>query len=271
MKALIPKGVGLISRFSARLGSAIAWYLWFHPHGRPNARLPENAEGFSFGVAGHEVSGFALGSGDPVLLLHGWGGASSDMAPIATAFADAGFLAVVPDLPGHGADRGSHTDVFRMAAAVDAVASRFGSPWAVVAHSFGAVVTFGSFPHGGPDRVVLIAPAIRGRRFLDEFAQMVNLSDKAFERFEARFHSFAGPHLMKVMAGNGDVPGADMLVLHDPADDRTPYDDAAAYAASRPATKLVEVPGTGHKGILLDSRTLQEAVAFIGAGVAPRS
>lgn len=270
MKALVPKAIGVISRFSARLGSAIAWYLWFHPHGRPNTRLPENAESFLFGVAGHEVSGFALGSGDPVLLLHGWGGASTDMAPIARAVADAGFQAVVPDLPGHGADRGSHTDVFRMAAAVDAVASRFGSPRAVVAHSFGAVVTFGSFPYGGPDRVVLIAPAIRGQRFLDEFATMVNLSEKAFERFEARFQSFAGPHLMKVMAGDGDVPGADMLVLHDPADDRTPYVDAADYAAGRPATKLIDVPGAGHKGILRDQLASEEAVTFIEAGVAPR-
>ncbi len=269
--ALIPKIVGLISRLSARLGSRIAWYLWFHPHGRPNTSYPDGARSFSLAVAGHEISGFTLGSGDPVLLLHGWGGASTDMAPIAASVAEAGLHAVVPDLPGHGSDRGTDTDVLRMAAAVDAVSSRFGLPRAVVAHSFGAVVTFGAFPHGGPDRVVLIAPAIRGRRFVDEFARIVNLSEKAFRRFEARFESFAGPHLMEVMAGNGDVPRADMMILHDPADDRTPYGDAAAYAARRPATKMVDVPDTGHKGILRDGDARREMVSFINQAAFPRS
>ncbi len=269
--SLVPKLVGVISRVSAGLGAALAWFLWFRPHGRPNTRLPDEAETFSLSVAGHDISGFTRGSGEPVLLLHGWGGASTDMAPLAAAVAADGFQAVVPDMPGHGSDRGSSSDVFRMAAAVDAVASRFGLPRAVIAHSFGAVVTFAAFPHGGPKRVVLIAPAILGQRFVDGFAALVNLSDKAFRRFQERFENFAGPHLMHVMAGQGDVPGADMLILHDPEDDRTPFIDAAEYAERREETEIVEVPDTGHKGILRGRQTRDEVVGFIGARVDSRS
>lgn len=269
--ALIPKLVGLVSLVSARLGAAVAWFLWFHPHGRPNTRLPDGAVTFSLSVAGHNIYGFSLGSGEPVLLLHGWGGASTDMAPLAGAVAKAGYQAVVPDLPGHGSDRGSYSDVFRMAATVDAVSSRFGLPRAAIAHSFGAVVTFAAFPYGGPERVVLIAPAVRGERFVDVFAAQVNLSQKALRRFEEKFTNFAGPHLMKVMAGQGDVPGADMLILHDPDDDRTPFVDAARYAESRAATKIVEVPDCGHKGILRDQQTRTEAAAFIVELDRPRS
>lgn len=265
MKAAL-RLVGVVSRIWPWLGSKIAWYLWFHPHGRPNTRYPDGAEEFGMTVAGHEVSGYTLGTGDPVLLLHGWGGASTDMAPLASSLADAGLLAVVPDLPGHGSDRGTSTDVFRMAAVVDAAAHRFGLPRALVAHSFGAVVTFAAFPHGGPRRVVLVAPAIAGISFLAAFREQANLGDKAFERFEERFVGFAGPHLMDVMKGEGDVPGADMLILHDPADDRTSFADAAAYADNRPATKLVEVPNSGHKGILRDGDTRSEAVAFVLGG-----
>ena len=68
---------------------------------------------------------------------------------------------------------------------------------------------------------------------------------------------------MGVLAGEGDVPGADILILHDPADDRTPYSDAAEYAQRRPATKLIEVPGGGHKGILRDQTACAETVAFL--------
>lgn len=258
--------VGVVSRVWPWLGSKIAWYLWFHPHGRPNTGYPESSEKFDMKVAGHQISGFALGSGDPVLLLHGWGGASTDMAPLASSLADAGFRAVVPDLPGHGRDRGTSSDVFRMAATVDAVAHRFGTPQAVVAHSFGAIVTFASFPYGGPERVVLVAPAIAGISFLATFKEQANLGEKAFRLFEERFVSFAGPHLVDVMNGKGDVPAADMLILHDPADDRTSFADAAEYAGRRPATKIVEVPNCGHKGILSDGHTRTEAVAFVQGG-----
>lgn len=263
MMRFIATAVSLLSRASARLGSSLSWYLWSHPHGRSNTRLPDRAEPFSLTVFDHDLDGFVLGEGEPVLLLHGWGGVSTDMAPLAATLAEAGYRAIALDLPGHGADRGSYADVFRMAAAVDAVSSLYGRPRAVVAHSFGAVVTFASFPQGGPERVVLVAPAIEGTRFLDAFRAQVGLSDKAFARFVERFRRFAGPHLMDVLAGKGDVPGAEMLILHDPDDDRTPIADAAAYAERRPATKLIEVPGTGHKGILRDRKTRDEATAFI--------
>lgn len=255
--------VGVAGRISPWLGEKIAWYLWFHPHGRNNTRYPDRAEEFTVAVFGHRMQGYTIGSGDPVVLLHGWGGASTDMAPLALVLADAGFAAVVPDLPGHGSDRGAHSDVFRMAATVDAVVGRFGPPRAVVAHSFGAVATFAAFQHGGVDKVVLVAPAIKGGWYLEAFRAQLGLADRAYNRFRERFVAFAGPYLMDVLSGRGEVRGAEMLILHDPADDRTSFADTAEFAANRPATKLVEVPGAGHKGILRDHVTREEVVAFV--------
>jgi hypothetical protein len=68
---------------------------------------------------------------------------------------------------------------------------------------------------------------------------------------------------MDVFAGNGDVPGAQMLILHDPADRSASFADAADYAANRRDTRLVEVPHTGHKGILRDDKTRDEVLAFV--------
>ncbi len=255
--------MSIISRLSPRLGARLGWYLWFHPHGRKNTRYPSNAELFEVEVVGHQLTGYTLGAGEPVLLLHGWGGASTDMAPLAAALAEQGYLAVVPDLPGHGSDDKRYTDGFRMVATVQAVNQRFGLPRSVVAHSFGAVVTFAAFPYGGPDRVVLIAPAIRGKRFIDVCGVMLRMSPKAAEIFTKRAVAFAGPMFMDIFEGNGEVPGADILILHDPEDDRTPYVDAAAYAESHPAAKLVEVPDSGHKGILRDGTTRTETIGFI--------
>jgi len=252
-----------ISRLSPRLGARLAWYLWVHPHGRKNARFPDDANVFEVGVYGHELSGYTLGDGEPVLLIHGWGGVSTDMVPLAVAVAEGGYLAVVPDLPGHGSDRKKYTDGFRMAATVHAVSQRFGVPRAVVAHSFGAVVTFAAFPYGGPDRVVLVAPAVLGMRYIDVFGRTLRMSRKATEIFTKRAVAFAGPKFMDIFRGNGDVLGADMMILHDPEDERTPFVDSVEYVERRPATKLIEVPETGHKGILRSGVTLAATVAFL--------
>ena len=174
--ALLRSLIWLTSRMSSRAGSSIGWFLWFRARGRSNARYPDGATEFSLTILEHDLAGFTLGSGDPVFLLHGWGGASTDMSPLARVVADAGFQAVAIDLPGHGVDRKSRTDLFRMAATVDAVAARYGSPRAVVAHSFGAVATFAAFPHGGPERIVLVAPGIKGARFFQVFKEMSGLS-----------------------------------------------------------------------------------------------
>jgi pimeloyl-ACP methyl ester carboxylesterase len=261
--ALVRSLIWLVSRISPRAGASIAWYLWFRARGRRTGRYPDGATPFSFSVLEHDLAGYTLGSGDPVLLLHGWGGASTDMGPLAASVAAAGYQAVAIDLPGHGVDRKSRTDLFRMAAAVDTTASIFGSPRAVVAHSFGATAAFAAFPHGGPERLVLVAPGIKGSRFFDVFLTQAGLGKRASQLFMARFRRFAGPYLLGLLDGVGDVPGADVLILHDPEDDRTPYVDSARYAEQRNQTKLVDVPASGHKGILRDRRTRLEAAAFL--------
>jgi pimeloyl-ACP methyl ester carboxylesterase len=55
----------------------------------------------------HEIGGLQshsciLGHGDPVLLLHGWGGSIQSMLPVAKKLAEAGFKSYLIDLPGFG-------------------------------------------------------------------------------------------------------------------------------------------------------------------------
>lgn len=255
--------VGLASRVAPGLSAVIAEELWFRPMGRPTRGIPAGARSFDVTVGGRDLTGFTIGAGDVVLLLHGWGGTGSDMAPIAVALADAGFLSVVIDLPGHGSDRRSRTDLFRMAAAIDAVSAMFGSPAAVVAHSFGAAAAFNAFPHGGPRSVVLIAPAIRSERFFEWFSDQLGLARRARARLARRIERFAGPHIIEIMQGKADIPGADMLILHDPADLRTAFDDSEAFTQSHASAQLIPVPDSGHHRILRDDTAIAEIVRFL--------
>jgi hypothetical protein len=250
------------------VGSAVAEHLWFRPRGRRGTGPPAGTERFEVRVAGRRLEGFTHGAGDITLLVHGWGGVANDMAPLASAVADSGRRAVVVDLPGHGSDRGGRTDIFEMASALHAVAALHGPPNAVVAHSFGAPATITAFPYGGPDRVVLIAPAFPGTGFVSAFAGHLGLSERAGARFLRRFEDYAGPHVLSVVHGEATVPGAEMLVLHDPADRRTAFGESQRFVERHPGARLVPVPGAGHQGILRSGETSAWVVRFLSEGMA---
>lgn len=72
------------------------------------------------------LSGWEVGDGRTVLLVHGWGGRSTDLAALATRLAAAGHRAVAVDLPAHGSSPGATTDLFALASAVAAAARRAG-------------------------------------------------------------------------------------------------------------------------------------------------
>jgi pimeloyl-ACP methyl ester carboxylesterase len=252
-----------LSRVAPGGAAALAERLWFSPRARPWGPPPPGATRFEYTIEKRTLGGYSLGSGEPALLLHGWGGVATDLAAIAEVVAESGMTAVVPDLPGHGADRGSRTDVFVMAAAVAAVDWMFGLPDLVVAHSFGAPTAFVAFPAGGPRRLVLLAPAMRMDAYLDWFAAALGLSPRARRRFATRIERFAGPQVLGIMAGAGEIPGCDVTILHDPDDRRTPFQDAERYVAEHPGASLVPITGAGHQGILTHPDALDAVAAIL--------
>jgi len=217
---------------------------------------------FTLEILNRQIAGYTLGEGVPVFLFHGWGGARTDMNTIAEGFAASERLAVVVDLPGHGSDRGSRTDLFVMASTIDAVCEVFGTPDVVVAHSFGALAAMTTFPHGGPRRVIFFAPALQSEKALRYFVAKVGLTSQAIGHFFERMDRFAGPKVSEILRGNGTIPGAEVLIFHDPMDNRTPYEDSVAYAETNPTADLIAVHGVGHLDILFDPGAIERAVAF---------
>ncbi len=263
---LLAGGLRVAGGIAPGVAGAIAEKLYFRAMGARPRTAVESGDPFSFTLQKRTVTGYTLGAGETVLLLHGWRGTAGDMSTIAAAVAGAGMQAVAIDLPGHGDDRGSRTDLFLMAAAVHAAGSLFGPPAGVVAHSFGAAVAFGSFPNGGPRRVALFGPAIRGDRYLEGFGRHVGFNERALARFTRRIERYAGPQLMPILHGEGNVPGAEFLIQHDPADAWTPIVDSRRFVDTHPSARLVVVEGAGHKGILRHQEAVARAAAFLVAG-----
>jgi hypothetical protein len=130
-------------------GTGARWgaRLWFTaPPPIPLHRLAQAPPGVETGVEldGRTLHATAWGSGPLVLLLHGWGGRSEQLAAFVGPLTAAGHRVIALDAPGHGrsgpgALGGRRSTVPEFSAALRAAAAQDGGRvHAVVAHSFGA-------------------------------------------------------------------------------------------------------------------------------------
>lgn len=246
---------------------------WFTPPpigSRTVARDQEaTADLQSFRVG--DIAGFEVGSGPLVLALHGWGGRPAQMATLARALADAGYRVVVPELPGHAG--GEPTDLKEVAAVVGRLIDEDGEPIAVVGHSFASLVMRYAFRDRAPGLVVMIAPALDVNNALDVFGDRLRLLPWARTGLRNRLEAW-DPTLWPLLSNiyPEQLPGARMLILHDPDDENTSFRTAAELAALRPETDVVPMPGTGHARILSDDAVVEQVVRFVTparAGIHP--
>src|SRR5690606_892478 len=95
--------------------------------------------------AGRDVVVETWGEGDPVYLVHGWGGWRGQLGAFVAPLVDAGMRVVAYDTPSHGESAAgflgpNRSTAVEMIDTLTAVAAVHGAPAAVVAHSLGATV-----------------------------------------------------------------------------------------------------------------------------------
>jgi pimeloyl-ACP methyl ester carboxylesterase len=209
-----------------------------------------------------DVTGFEVGSGPLVLALHGWGGRPAQMAPVARALAAAGWRVAIPELPGHAG--GDVTDIKQGAAALRMVLEHVGAPEVVVGHSFASMVMRLAFAESAPPSVILIAPALDVNDAVQVFGDRLRLLPWARRGLRRRLEAW-DPDLWPSVSGvrPDQMPGTEMVIIHDPADDETPFIRSAELAAIRPLTSIAVVDGVGHTRILSDPDVMDRVVASV--------
>ena len=208
-----------------------------------------------------EVGGFEVGEGPLAIALHGWGGRTAQMGEIALRLAAEGNRVIVPRLPGHAG--GASTDIKKSAAALRSVIDDVGRPEVIVAHSFASMVMRLVFPDKAPPRVVLVAPALDIHDALDVFGDRLRLLPWARRGLRARLEAW-DPQLWPQLSRSWpeQLPGAEILILHDPEDADAPFARSAELAARRPGTSIVVVEDVGHSAILSDQALLDRISEF---------
>lgn len=208
--------------------------------------------------------------GPAVLLMHGWGGARAQMTGFVEPLLQAGYCVVAYDQPAHGESDGRMTNLLEIAPTMDLIRERAGNFAAILAHSFGTLITSyalvnRNFPP--PARLVYFGSFNRLLDSLPRFQAQAGLPDAIVEGLLNMFYENFDKDVLdaivnETMTQKIDIPA---LMFHDKADNVTPIEDSRAVAKAWKHAQLIETEGLGHRGALQSSAIHKQILEFLNA------
>ncbi len=217
---------------------------------------------------GGELALTTWGEGPAILLMHGWGGARAQMTGFVDPLLKAGYRVVAYDQPAHGESDGKTTNLLEIAPTMDLIAKREGPFHAVIAHSFGTLITSYAlvqrkFPP--PARLVYFGAFNRLMDSLPRFQAVAGVPDEIMTALRRMMDANFGRNVLESIVNAALVPQIDIpaLMFHDTADNVTPVADSRAIARLWPGARLIETEGFGHRGALQSAVIHAEVVKFL--------
>jgi pimeloyl-ACP methyl ester carboxylesterase len=220
----------------------------------------------------HRLAAWDWGIGrETVLLVHGWSGYASQLAPFVEPLLARGFHVATFDLPGHGQSSGELVTLVDFAKAIRAVASRLGPVSAVIGHSIGGTATALALQQGlKAERVVLLAPPAHPRPYAAGLGAQLGLSSA---RIEGMLEKVARELNIELDALDlrklAPAMLSQLLLMHDRNDRDVPYEHGKTVAEAWPGGRLVTLDALGHRRLLKDAKVISQAVEFIAQPRAP--
>lgn len=215
----------------------------------------------------YKLAAYSWGSGEPVLLLHGWESRGSRMTGFVRGLVNAGFQAIALDAPAHGNSTGDEVSVIAYGEAVVVAAAYFDSIAGVISHSLGSAAALYAFAHGVKVKasVHMCGPASL-IRVIERAGAMGNLDESGMEYLKNIFSKNIG---MPLQTMDLDILLAGMahpaLILHDTEDLEIPVSESQALNTAWKGSVLRLVSGLGHRKIISDPRIIGSATSFIEA------
>lgn len=207
------------------------------------------------------------GKGPVVWLLHGWESRGSTFIKLIPLLVDKGFQVVAWDAPAHGDSPGKSTNLpdYARCLSADINENIFNLPLAFVGHSFGgAAMSILSKIRSMPSKVIIVSAPSRIKNIFNRFAKMINLGDKATNKFIALAESKSGYSLLDCSLISNDIStSCDTLVIHDRDDDVIPFADFEALQETWVSGQFLATKKLGHRLTIKNQSTLNNIVDFI--------
>ena len=203
-----------------------------------------------------------------ILLMHGWGGARAQMTGFVKPLLSAGYRVVAYDQPAHGESDGNMTNILEIAPTMDLIRGKEGDFEAIIAHSFGTLITSYALVHRNfppPSRLVYFGAFNRLLDSLPRFQELANLPDEILQGLWEMIYRNFGHKVLDTIVNEEMVPQIDVpaLVFHDVTDNVTPIEDSRAIANAWKGAQLIETTGLGHRGALQSKNIHDQVVAFL--------
>lgn len=207
-------------------------------------------------------------SGPTVLLMHGWGGARAQMTGFVEPLLAAGYRVVAYDQPAHGESDGKMTNVLEIAPTMNLVMQREGKFDAIIAHSFGTIITSYAlvnlnFPP--PSKLVYLGAFNRLLDSLPRFQVLANLPDEIVHGLREMISENFGRDVLDAIVNENFVKQIHIpaLMFHDRADNVTPVEDSRAIANAWSEAQYIETNGLGHRGALQSTEVHEQIIRFL--------
>jgi hypothetical protein len=210
----------------------------------------------------------ALGT---VLVVHGWTAEASFMTALAEPIRRAGYRVVLFDLPAHGLSGNRSTNLIECARATAIIGGQFGPLSAIVAHSFGGMISLVAAEGEPPmpyalatPRIVLVASPNRLPEVTGGFAERWGLDRAGRRAFEARLERISGRPLncftvVKLLR----TTGCQALVVHDREDHEVSFRCAEEIVSQAGGAELLPYAGFGHRNILFAPPVARTIVSYL--------
>ena len=207
-------------------------------------------------------------SGPAILLMHGWGGARAQMTGFVDPLLFAGYRVVAFDQPGHGESDGTTTNLLDIAPSMDLIAQHEGPFHAILAHSFGTLITSYALVERGlppPNRLVYFGAFNRLLDSLPRFQVLASLPNELMDGFRIILYEEFGRDLLESITNESLAPRIPIpaLMFHDVGDNVTPVEDSRAIARVWEQAQFVETEGLGHRGALQSKSIHEQVLRFL--------
>jgi pimeloyl-ACP methyl ester carboxylesterase len=218
----------------------------------------------------------AEGTAPVIIVLHGWGGNSSLMLPLAPHIHDAGFHALLVDARNHGlSEPDSFSSMPRFAEDLEVAVAWAGdrddvTSVGVIGHSVGAGALIYSASKGAPiDAAVSVSSFAHPGEMMHEnmpFPEpVISMILAAVQRtIGYRFDEFAPRSRVRSV----DIP---LLLVHGDQDDVVPIANLHQLSEAHGAAEVIVVPGGGHSDLEPFEPYIDEIVDFFARNLSSDS
>lgn len=254
---------------------AVAWVyrIWFRS---PRYKTPrreivwrDQARRIAITSRSGRVMTYHWGDADKprVFLVHGWSGRGTQLGAFVAPLLAAGYSVTSFDAPGHGESDGHSTNLFQIAQVLRQVVLEARQPCALIAHSFGCMVSaYALREYRLPiARLVAISSPTSTNYLIDGFMQTLRLSQGVQDGFLKRFKNEFGVDVFERTAADNNLRNwhGKLLVIHDKDDDIVPWQYGEQLAQASADSEVFYTQSLGHRRILGAQKVMQRVIAFL--------